>query len=395
MSLELNEPAEHKEENMALLGNLRFYLRQRPVMLVLLTGVAVIFFLAVTGLSSAYQEQRMSLGNRWFNRGIVDLDAKRFDAAVTDFRAALLYSRDNYEYQLNLAEALIGSKHTGEASAYLLNLWDRKPDDGLVNLELARITAGQGQTQDAIRHYHDAIYAAWPRDEDGKRRDARLELIELLLRTNAKAQAQAELVALAENESEDPAQQQQLGDLFVRTGDFEHALAAYRLSLKPDPRNPAALAGAGNAAFQLGRYPLAEEYLKGAAEADPNDQQSSERLKTTRLVLQMDPFRREIPAGERHKIVVEAFAAAGQRLKACAARNSASATGTQGQPSLDNQWAALQGRVTEQNLRRDPDLVDSAMNLVFQVERQTSVSCGAPTGTDLALLLIAKLHEGN
>jgi len=35
------------------------------------------------------------------------------------------------------------------------------------------------------------------------------------------------------------------------------------------------------------------------------------------------------------------------------------------------------------------------MDLVFNVERETSASCGAPAGEDLALLLVGKLHEGN
>src|SRR5947209_20409186 len=94
-------------------------------MLGLLTAVSVVFFVAVTGLSHAYEQQRAALGNRWFSRGVADLNAHNYAAAVTDFRAALLYSRDSYAYQLNLAEALIGLKHSGEASAYLMNLWDR------------------------------------------------------------------------------------------------------------------------------------------------------------------------------------------------------------------------------------------------------------------------------
>jgi hypothetical protein len=35
------------------------------------------------------------------------------------------------------------------------------------------------------------------------------------------------------------------------------------------------------------------------------------------------------------------------------------------------------------------------MDMVFRIERQASSNCGAPTGPDLALLLIGKLHEGN
>jgi hypothetical protein len=55
----------------------------------------------------------------------------------------------------------------------------------------------------------------------------------------------------------------------------------------------------------------------------------------------------------------------------------------------------LNPRITEHGLQRDPDLIDRAMNLVFSIERQTSDTCGAPTGADLALLLISKLHEAS
>lgn len=377
------------------LNRLRVYLRQRPVMLVLLTGLAVFFFLFVATLSRAYQDQRRSLGNRWFERGVADLNAKRYDAAVTDFRAALLYSRDNYTYQLNLAEALLGIKHTGEASAYLLNLWDREPEDGLVNLELARIAAQQGKIQQAVRHYHDAVYAVWLKDEEAQRREARLELIDLLLRSNAKAQAQAELIALAENANEDPTQQLQLGDLFGRADDYEHALTAYRLSLKSDPHNPKALVGAGYAAYQLGRYPEAQHYLELAVKRDPDDTQSAERLKTTEMVLHMDPFRRGVSMAERNRIAIEAFATAGQRLESCPAANRAASSKTNPQPSLSDEWSALKPQMTEQGLRRNPDLAEKAMDLVFRIERQTSASCGKPTGPDLALFLISQLHQGN
>jgi tetratricopeptide (TPR) repeat protein len=356
--------------------------------------LGVIFFLAVAGLSRAYHSQRDSLGNRWFSRGVADLSARHFDSAVTEFRAALLYSRDNYDYQLNLAEALIGLKRTGEAYSYLVNLWDRQPEDGVVNLELARIAAQRGQTEQAQRYYHNAIYATWPSDQEGRRRDTRLELIEYLLSIHAKAQAQSELIALEENLGDDPSQQQHVGDLFLRAQDYEHALASYRLSLKSDRHNEAAMAGAGLAAFQLGRYPLAEVYLQAAVAGNPSDTQSADRLKTTELVLRMDPFRRQISVDERDRIVVEAFATAGKRLSSCATPKAPAAS-IASQPSLADSWAKMKPHISEQELRRNPDLVEGAMDLVFEIERQTSATCGTPSGTDLALLLIAKLHEGN
>jgi tetratricopeptide (TPR) repeat protein len=376
------------------LEEVRQYLRQQPVMLALLAGLAILFFLAVTGLSRAYQGQRQSLGSRWFDRGMIDLQARRFDSAVTEFRSALLYSRDNYSYQLNLAEALIGLKRTGEASSYLVNLWDRQPEDGVVNLELARIAVQKGQTGQALRYYHNAIYAAWSTDQEDNRREARLELIEFLLSTNTKAQAQAELIALEENLGDDPSQQQRVGDLFLRAQDYEHALGAYRLSLKADRDNGAALAGAGLAAFQLGRYPQAQHYLQGALTEGAGNALIEDRLKATELVLAMDPFRRQVSVAQRHKVAVEAFETAGRRLQACSAAQGGTLP-TATQTSLASSWAKMKPRMTEGELRRDPDLVEAGMDLVFEIERETSATCGTPSGADAALLLIAKLHEGS
>ena len=196
--------------------DLRLYVRQPPMMLALLAVLGVLFFLAVAGLSRVYHAQREALGNRWFSRGVRDFNAHHFDLAVTKFRAALLYSPDNYDYQLNLAEALIALKRTDEAYSYLVNLWDEQPEDGLVNLELARIAAQKEQREQAQRYYHNAIYATWPSDQEGKRNETRLELIEYLLGLHAQVQAQSELIALEENLGNEPSQQQRLGDLFLR-----------------------------------------------------------------------------------------------------------------------------------------------------------------------------------
>ena len=374
-----------------------FYLGRQPATLALLFILAGILFLAVSGLSRVYHAQQESLGDRWFARGSADLKAQRFERAVGEFRTALLYSRDNYSYQLNLAESLIGLKRTSEAYAYLSNLWEREPENGLVNLELARIAAQKRQTDQALRYYHNAIYAIWPGDQEVERRDARLELIEFLLSNNAKTQAQSELIALAANLDGDPAQHARAAGLFLRAQDYEHALAEYRLSLKSEPHNPGALAGAGWAAFELGRYSLAQRYLQAAASANPSDAQSVARLKVAEQVLKLDPFRRQISAAERDQIVIASFAAAGERLKACPAVGNSKGTVPQagGQQSLSENWGKMNPRITERGLRKDPDLVETAMEMVFSIERQASMVCGPPTGTDQALLLIAKLHEGN
>ncbi len=131
--------------------------------------------------------------------------------------------------------------------------------------------------------------------------------------------------------------------------------------------------------------------------ANPNDTQSAARLKTAALVVQMDPFQRQISVAQRDRIVLEAFAAAGQRLESCSAVGAAKGPATipAAQSGLSDEWAKMKPQITQSGLRRDPDLVNTAMELVFSIERQTSNACGAASETDAALLLIAKLHESN
>jgi tetratricopeptide (TPR) repeat protein len=363
-------------------------------MLTALFAIALVAFLAVTGLTHVYYAQRDHLGSRWSARGSAELNAGHYGAAVDDFRGALIYSRDNYSYQLSLAEALVGLKRTSEARAYLINLWERQPENGFVNRELARIYAQNGDTDKALRYYHNAIYSAWPDDLESERRQTRIELIHFLLKTKARAQAQSELIALDANLGNHPSEQAQVGHLFVQAKDYENALGAFQMALKSDRHNTDAMRGAGLSAFELGRYVLAERYLKGATVANPHDTESVIRLKTTELVLQMDPFRQGLSDARRNQIVVDAFAAAGQRLESCKMQ-SASFTAPVTQPTLDETWQRMKPKITAWRLQQHPDLVETAMNLVFQIERETATSCEMPSETDTALILISKSHEGS
>lgn len=367
------------------------YLRREPVTLALLTGLAIIAFSAVAGLSRLYFKQQDSLANRWSTRGMEDLKATRFGSAVVDFRTALLYARDNYTYQLNLAEALLGEHRADEAYAYLINLWTRQPENGLVNLELARIEAARGRSESALRYYHDAIYAVWPDNQEAASQNARLELIHYLLRTGDIAQADSELIALAANLGANAGEHTRAGQLFLRAEDDQRALDQFRLALGHNHRNVGALAGAGNAAFQLRQYTVAARYLRQAVAA--GDKSSEPQLKVAELVLSMDPFRTQFNAAQRRRIAVSAFAAAGDRLKACGAPGPFSLPAGE-LTSLTQSWSDLKPHVNDRDLRQDPDQVNTAMSLVFKIERETSGMCGTSSDTDDALLLIANLHEG-
>jgi tetratricopeptide (TPR) repeat protein len=384
--------------------DLSLYIRREPVILAVLTGVAVVSFLAVTGLARLYQAQEQALAVEWSTRGLDDLNAGRYKAAIPEFHTALEYARDNDDYRLDLAEALVGLNRIDEAYAYLINVRDQQPDNGVVNLELARVAVQRKQADQALRFYHNAINATWPENQEKERRKARLELIDYLLRINARTQAESELIALEANVGEDAAQQEYLGELLLRVEDYARALAAFRESLKLTPNNAAAEAGAGFAAFNEGMYPAAERYLQEAVAATPDDTASAALLRTTDSILRLDPYRPRISTAERDRTVMEGFAASGERLKSCGVLDNVKAPAEQkpaaGTPraileGLAEQWTKLKPQVTERGLREDPDLANTTMNLAFQIESQKSAGCGAATEDDKALALIANLHEEN
>ncbi len=362
------------------------YLRRQPVTLALLTALMVVFFLAVTALARVHDSQRESLAERWAQRGVDSLNTGKYRPAVEDFRTALLYSRDNGAYQLSLAEALMGLKRDDEAQAYLVNLWEREPDNGMVSLELARVAVSKNQTEQALRYYHNAIYGTWPSDSDINRRRTRLELIAYLMRIDARPQAEAEMIDLAATVGDNAAEQEQMGEMFAKVGDDRRALAAFRTSLSLKRHDAAALAGAGTAAFRLGQYGEAERYLQQALVANPGDTAAAQHLKLNEYVLHWDPFRQGVRQRQQNQIALAAFTAAGARLRSCTAP-------TAPQQEDEQQWATLKPQMTVRGLEATPDLVNTAMKLAFQIEKETAGTCGAQTDADQALLLVASLHE--
>ncbi len=240
------------------------------------------------------------------------------NAPSKDFRAALGYAHDNFDYQLSLARALRDTGRTAESETYLIGLWERTPQEGAVNLALGRLFAREQLFDKAIQYYHNAIYGLWPGDPDTKRRDTEFELIGFLLQHKAYPQAQAELITMAAALPDDPGLRLRVAQLFAQSQDYEHALAQFQQVLRSDHENQAALYGAGQAAFQLGRYRTAQGYLRNAVRSDPQNAQAAQSLKIASLVLQADPFAPRISDAERNKRVRSAFQAAGERLDNCA-----------------------------------------------------------------------------
>ncbi|MGH9537291.1 MAG: tetratricopeptide repeat protein [Terriglobales bacterium] len=370
--------------------------RRPPVILASLLIVAVLAFAGVNRLVNRFGEQEKALARHLYEHGLQAQSSGNPEAALGDFRAALGYSHDNFQYQLSLARALRDTGRTAEAESYLISLWERSPQEGAVNLALGRLFAREKQFDKAIQYYHNAIYGFWPSEADTRRRDAQFELIEFLVQQKAYPQAQAELITMASALPADSSLHLRVANLFARAQDYDHALAQCQEVLRTDHGNQTALYGAAQAAFRLGRYRTAQGYLQSALRADPQNADARQLLETATQVLQSDPFAPRISDAERNRRVRSAFLRAGDRLEACAKSQGidlSPQSPSTGLPSLEAQWLELKPKVTRLGSSND-GLLDQLMNLVYEIEQQTQSVCGPAEGLDRALLLLSQGPAG-
>jgi tetratricopeptide (TPR) repeat protein len=369
----------------------------RPtVVIAFLVILALLGFVIVSRLVDRFQQEEKALARHLYRQGIEEQQAGRQDLAIAHFRAALGYDLDNFQYQLALARALADSGRTQEARSYLISLWERFPQNGEVNLALGRLAAQERSLDRTIQYYHNAIYGLWVSDAEQNRVQAWFELIRVLLRLEARQQAQAELLSLAADLPPNPELELETADLFAEVQDYEHALSQYRRVLAADPANPAALAGAGEAAYKLSRYRTAAEYLEAAAKANPQDAQLAQLLRISQLILEDDPFNRRISRVERDRRLRTIFADAGQRLDSCFPAHESQTSNPQAiadrMSPLKVRWSKMKSKLAFLGTSRESDLPDAIMDLVLHIEQQTA-ACGV-TVKDQALLLLAENRAG-
>ena len=370
--------------------------RRETVVTLSLVGLGILF--VATGFTVRfYHAMERSLAVDWYRTGESSLRQGAPARAVDDLRNALFYSRDNSLYRLRLSQALIAARRPEEAEAHLLNLWERQPGDGTVNLELARLAAGSNDISKAARFYHNAIYGVWPEQPEAHRRQVRFEYCELLLAHQRNAEAQAAILELATQLPRDPVLISRVGTLFLRAEDYSRAFSQFQQALRIDSRIEEALQGAGLAAFQLGNYRDARRYLERAVKVKPDDTPSAELLEMTQMILSIDPIESALPAAERARRVVRAFEQARKRLELCAQQRGETLEAPNPETELQDvsaRLAKVRPKVRERYLERNPDLVNDVTQLVFLTENVATRQCGPAKGLDQAILLVARKYAG-
>lgn len=368
--------------------------------------VLVVCFLSLIGLFSVtafaarmYHKRVHTLADQWFAQGQTDFQAGDAKQALIDYRNAFAFSPTNPVFQFHLAQALAANGDLPQAQAYLLQLLSQSPGSGDINLALARISAKQLRTQDAMMYYNSAIYGEWTDQPIEKRWDARRELCEYLLDRSATTQAEPALIALADNTPENDVEKERIvGNLLLRAQMWNRALNEFRAILEGGANDPGALEGAGIAAYNLGQYSRAINYFERLPKDEASNPEVANQLRMARLVEESNPFLPGLATAEKARRTANALRTAEARAQACL--GNASALGaSEAQPgklaTLLSTAQAQKRNWTERGFLRTPDLINPAMDLAFQMEDEAESSCGGLTDEDHALLIVAQSKTGS
>jgi tetratricopeptide (TPR) repeat protein len=354
--------------------------------LIVLSALVIATFFGTRALAATNRALTRRDAAAWYRRGQNELAAGSIAAAIEAFRRASVRNRSERQYTLALAHALALNGETEAARSVLVALRTATPEDRDVNLELARLAAAAGDLHTAVGYYHNALYASWPVDADDRRRRVRIELIRLLIASNDSGRAQSELFVLSSELPDDPAHHIETARLFTKTGDYAHALDHYQRALRLDADNHDALTGAGQAAFQLGNYRLAQTYLHRVPMAHTDASRTRELVDT---LLASDPWAARIGSNERRRRLLSDFSDVAGRLEACAAQRVTTTSPVD--PTLLEQARSFGAELRSRRVL-DQETIEAAFDVIDRIERDGLHACGAPTILDQALAMIARQH---
>ncbi len=358
-----------------------------------LFAITVVLAVLTWFLFNSFARHRQELAQRWLARGQAAMAGGHPEQAVEAFRSALEYDPAQRQTEIKLAMALEAADRVVEATSYFNTLLETEPGNGIINLELARLSARQANKSKAIEYYQRALDGTWQGDGYERRRAVRLELARYLLDQKDYPRARTQLLIAAGNAPDDPAIKMQIAGMMEEAQDPENALAIYRAVARQKPSPVQSFQGAGRVAYSLGRFALAREYLEQAVNhpdflSEPDSVRTPVRqmLADTIDLLALYP-ESDLEIRERADRILHAARIAQARLPACSASK---ATSVASLADLAAQWQENRATLTPLTLARDPQLEQTIMNLIFDTEKQTAQACGAPTGDDALLLKIAQ-----
>ena len=112
-------------------------------------------------------------------------------------------------------------------------------------------------------------------------------------------------------------------------------------------------------------------------------------LEVSAQIIALAPIK-ELPPAERVSHILKARDLAKKRFEACKIQASAANQLPSPLQALGAQWTGKEASINRRALMNNSTEEDAVVKLVYDTELQTNQICGAPTGDDALLLLLAQ-----
>ena len=371
---------------------------QDSIALLTLVGATLALAVVTYFFFSTFRNHRQILETRWFTRGQQALNNNRPVDAVEDFRSALSLSPANPTYESALAQALAAAGKTDEAFSYFMTLRDAAPGDGMLNLQLARLSVQKNDLTSATSFYQDALNGDWLAEGIVHRREARLEMAQYLIQQHQPGEAQRQLLTAEGNALDNPVVMNQIAALLEQAKFQTDALLAYKRAhsrAHPNSREMlVALLGVSRMAEALGQYTVAmeaqEHYMEHVHQVrnPPQPAPAAEaKLDKLQRLVALAPLNSLAPQQRARRLMMGA-AIAHKRYAACLAPLQVAVQGSNELASLVAPWKAY-SHVNISQLANQPAAQAALQSLIGQTESLANQLCGPLTGDDALLLQLA------
>jgi len=372
-----------------------FRIVQRELgLVILLSAITIPLFVFTRSMAAHNRARSIEIANIWYQRGQHLLRAGNTQQAIDSFRNATTNDHDNSNYTLALSTALAAEGHIEEARQALLRLRASAPENGEINLNLARLAAKEGEMPEAVRYYHNALFGFWPADQmAAQRTKVRTELIRFLLAAGNKSQALSELLILSSDTPDNGPSRDNVGQLFLEAGDSQHALDQFTGSVRLNAKDPDALSGAGHASFNLGDYSKARRYFEAAIDNGFRSADVQRLLETAKFVLSRDPLAPRLGTEERVRRLTEDLKVVLDELQSCVINKQGDENSLLVlRPLIAELADGLETQFQPKALRGDAEGFRTGLNLIQRAESATSQICGDSSALHNALLLIGRKY---
>jgi len=267
-----------------------------------LVSALLVGMFALTGFcTSFYKHQQSTLGKRHYAEGQRLESTGDIDAAVEEYRRALIFAPDDTDYRISFASALIGAGRFEEAGSHIDQLLEEDPTNGALNRMRAHLAERQNRTAAAIDYYQRAVYEYWPPNRLAERARARWELVNLLERTGRREEAVGELMTLYANTSVGPSGKLDIGFGLLRNNAVSEAAQIFREASRNEPKEPRAHQGLGQAYLASGEFVSARHEFERALKLDPKGKEAANSLSLTNAIIDMDPDLPALTIAERRR----------------------------------------------------------------------------------------------